>query len=292
MATSRRPGCSITGSILAFADAGPVIDNVADVAKRLLVVGVCSYAVLFILCVILARLATRPVEQAWEHQRRFIADASHELKTPLTVILANSEILEAHDDTPAQERARWLHGIQEEAERMKALVHDMLELAQTEENDAVPESVMGTVDLSDLAERGALAFDAVAFEHGCTIESNVEPHLEIQGDDVRLERLIKILIDNAVKYADTGSTVLVTLGRNRRRKIVLQVHNEGVPIDPDDLPHVFDRFWRASSSRSDNQGQSHGLGLAIAKGIVEAHRGRISVTSSAEKGTTFTVVFS
>lgn len=146
------------------------------------------------------------------------------------------------------------------------------------------------MNLSDIVDSCALEFDAVAFDRGVTLDASVEEGIHVQGDREWLGRLAKILIDNATKYARKGTEVKVTLKRTSQH-IVLSVNNQGDPIDPEDLPHLFDRFYRSDKARSRGEGEQggFGLGLAIAKGIAEVHGGTIKATSTKADGTTFTV---
>lgn len=236
----------------------------------------------------LTKWMLKPVEEAWQAQKRFVADASHELKTPLAVILANSQILQADQDVPDDTR-RWIDSTADEAQQMSALVNDLLTLARADENTA---SGLGSMpkerlDFSDIVDNIALEFDAVAFERGCMLDSEIEPAIMVQGDTQTLKRLAKILVDNATKYAPSGSTVTLRLVRDQGHA-VLSVNNLGTPIDPEDLPHLFERFYRSDKARTRETG-GFGLGLAIAQSITESHGGTIAVTSDADHGTTFTV---
>lgn len=237
----------------------------------------------------LATWALRPVEQAWEQQRRFVADASHELKTPLAVMLANTQILE-RDSGLSEDARRWVSSTADEAVQMKALVNDLLQLARADEQDAPASTTQRAevVDLSEMVESAALEFDAVAFERGCSVEAEVDGGIRYKGDPEQLGRLVRILIDNAIKYAEGGTEIGVRLSRFVGHP-TLSVHNEGRPIDAEDLPHVFERFYRSDKARTRDGAGGYGLGLAIAKSIAEGHGGSISVTSGREQGTTFTV---
>ena len=239
----------------------------------------------------LADWSLKPVTDAWDRQRRFISDASHELKTPLSVILANSQIL-LKDGNLGDESRRWVQSTQDEATHMKNLVNDLLQLAKTDEGAGGSTSAFTKkdVDFSEIVDSCALEFDAVAFDRGVMLDSNVEEGIHLQGDPEWLGRLAKILIDNATKYARKGTEVKVTLKRTSQH-IVLSVNNQGDPIDPEDLPHLFDRFYRSDKARSRGEGEQggFGLGLAIAKGIAEVHGGTIRATSTKADGTTFTV---
>ncbi len=237
----------------------------------------------------LARWILRPVEEAWDQQRRFVSDASHELKTPLAVILANAQILETAEGVPEDAR-RWARSTTEEAKHMKGLVEDLLTLARADEQRASGERAAAErVDLSALVDGCALEFDAVAFERGCSIESSLEPGLSVVGDPSQLGRLVRTLLDNATKYAARGTEVRVALAREGRR-CRLAVTNLGDVIAPEDLEHLFERFYRTDRARERQPQGGFGLGLAIARSIAEAHGGTIGAASSPEEGTTFTVL--
>lgn len=261
-----------------------------DLAVQDLLIAACALAALFAIAWWLSNWALRPVQQAWDQQRRFVADASHELKTPLAVILANLQILQADEGIGADAR-RWVDSSVDEANHMKALVGDLLQLARADESmagSATSAMRHEDVDLSEMVEAAALEFDAIAFERGCVLEEQVSEGIHVSGDPDWLERMVRILIDNACKYGERGSTVDVTLERSGGRAR-LTVHNMGTVIDPEDLPHVFERFYRSDKARSRDGEGGFGLGLAIAKSIVDAHGGKISVTSSETEGTTFSV---
>ena len=238
--------------------------------------------------VFLSRYVTRPVVQAWENQQRFIADASHELKTPLTAILADASILAREPDKTVREQQMWLDGISSEAERMRRLTEDMLSLAQADAGQEVAPAMV-RVDLSQLVERACLQFEPAAFERGLVIEDGIEPGIEVMGSADKLEGMVKTLLENACKYG-AGSGAPVTVGLRRQHgSALLSVGNGGDPIPPEDLPHVFERFYRSDKSRvQDGESLSFGLGLAIAKSTAELHKGSIEAESGAG-GTVFSV---
>ena len=217
--------------------------------------------------ILLSRWATAPVEKAWRQQRQFLSDASHELKTPLTVILSNAELLEA---APMDQRpARWRDNILSEAKQMKVLVEQMLTLARADNNPMPSASAMEAVSLSDLATDCALAFEPVAFEAGKPLEYEIAPDLTVTGDRDKLRRLISILLDNAIKYGADGGTIRLKLQKSDRHA-QLVVSNPGEPIPQDKLPHLFERFYRADDSRGEKSG--FGLGLSIAATVAQEHK--------------------
>ena len=275
---------------LAFADMGSA-SGWRSLAATLAVVEVAALAVFFVISLFFSRWALRPVARAWTQQRRFVADASHDLKTPLTVILANTSIALEHPERSVASQSQWLESTQHEAEAMQSLVGDLLALAKMDEEEAAAQSgaarpAFEEVDLSDVLEGEVLQFESVAFERGVKLESQVEPGIELRGNEQRLRRLAGTLIDNACKYVDDGGAVNVSLSR-AGKQAKLEVRNTGAPISPEDLPHVFDRFYRADKARTGGAG-GHGLGLAIARAIAEEHGGTLPASSTQAEGTAFT----
>lgn len=271
----------------AFADNRLVAVTLRNQLLTSLLICVLALTGFYLISRFLAKLSLRPVERAWEQQRQFVADASHELKTPITVILANTGILLAHPEDPVREQAKWITYIQDEAARMRSLVNDLLFLAKSDAARLPPPA--SSVPLSALVTGALLPFESVAFEAGVTLTEQIAPDITVQGDEAQLQRLVVILLDNAVKYAGENGSVSLTLDRLQDRPR-LTVHNTGPAIPPEHLPHLFERFYRSDSSRGRAQG-GYGLGLAIAKSIVDGHGGQVSVASSPQLGTTFTVLF-
>lgn len=274
---------------LAFADMGSA-SGWRALAATLAVVEVAALAVFLVISLFFSRWALRPVARAWTQQRRFVADASHDLKTPLTVILANTSIALEHPERSVASQSQWLESTQHEAEAMQGLVGDLLTLAKMDEEEAAAQSgaarpALEEADLSDVIEGEVLQFESVAFERGVKLGSQVEPGIKLRGNEQRLRRLAGTLIDNACKYVDDGGAVDVALSR-AGKQAKLEVRNTGAPIFPEDLPHVFDRFYRADKARTGGAG-GHGLGLAIARAIAEEHGGTLTASSTQAEGTAF-----
>lgn len=280
------------GYIVAYGDARS-LHSWEDLASMLTGVGLIALFVFFLINLVFSKWALKPVELSIKQQQQFTADASHELKTPLTVILANMSILESQPDSTVSEQMQWVESTQTEAERMQLLVNDMLDLArpQTEEKiEKTPEKQ--DVDVSDLVEGEVLQFESVAFERGIELVSHIKPDLHVQGDKESLGRMVATLIDNACKYSEKDGKVEIRLfsrpGSGMKSPYVkLTVHNDET-ISEEDLPHLFDRFYRADKARTSGKG-GYGLGLAIGREIARQHKGDITVSSSKEKGTTFSV---
>ena len=219
-------------------------------------------------------------------QKRFVSDASHELKTPLAVIDANASVLEQ-----SVGQNKWLDYIKEQSGRMAGLINELLQLSKIEEaKETEAPRQAEQFDAAEAVLSAALPFESVAFEHGVTLETDVPDTLNMCGNRKELEQLAGILIDNAVKHSPAGGTVYVTLsgaeGRHNAKGsqfLELRVKNSGETIPPEALPHIFDRFYRVDESRT-HKDNSYGLGLAIAKGLAEKNNGSITVTS--ENGVT------
>ena len=237
-----------------------------------LVIALAALALLLGVSVLLSHWATRPVEKAWKQQRQFLSDASHELKTPLTVILSNAELLEQTElpDKPA----RWTDNILSEAGRMRSLVEEMLTLARAD--NMVRTAVLTEVSLSDIAADCALAFEPVAFEAGKSLDYTLAENITVLGDREKLRQLISVLLDNAIKYGADGGTVTLSLEKTDRQA-KLTVSNPGDPIPPEQLGHLFERFYRADDSRGEKSG--FGLGLSIAQTIAAEHKGTLKAES-------------
>jgi two-component system sensor histidine kinase CiaH len=218
---------------------------------------------------------------ALRRQREFAADASHELRTPLTVIRASVEDLERHPKQSVADVGAALTDIREEVDHMTAMVDDLLLLARSDSGAVALERV--PLDLGDMASTGASGLARPAADRGVDVVVDPVP-AEVTGDPARLRQLVGILVDNAVRHAPTGSRVDVRV-RTDGPDAILIVDDAGPGIRPEDLPHVFDRFYRAAGA----PGGGTGLGLAIAAWIVERHGGRIAAANRDEGGARFTV---
>ena len=268
---------------LAFADTANT-SNWQSLSLTLVVAGLIVLAIFFIISLFFSKWALAPVKTAWNSQRQFVADASHELKTPLTVVLANASILLKHPGDTIASQSKWIESTQVEAENMQSLVNEMLELAQVEERAGIQHV---PVDLSDLVDGEVLQFESVAFENGCMLNSAIEEGITIQGDATRLKKMVSTIIENALKYAGDGGTARVDLARTGKNATIA-INNSGSVISPEDLPHIFDRFYRTDKARTSGTG-GYGLGLALAREIAREHDGDITCVSNEASGTTFTI---
>lgn len=245
-----------------------------------LFVGLIGILVLFILVWFLSGWIIKPVENAFEKQKAFIADASHELKTPLTIITTNAEIL---SNLPGGQK--WIGNILEQTSRMNHLIRDLLDLARLDNTQL--QTAFSEFDLSHAVSASALSFESIAFESRKKYVMEIGEHLSFRGDEQQIRQLVTILLDNAFKYSEEKGCVSIKLsGKGEKR--ILTVHNTGKGISAEDQKHIFERFYRSDSSRSRETG-GYGLGLSIAAGIVETHKGQIRVKSDESTYTQITV---
>ena len=234
--------------------------------RTCVIIGIGSLILFFGLTLLLARWSVRPVENAWNQQKQFIADASHELKTPLAVILTNAEFITEEGYSP-EEQQQFSRNILTMSRQMKNLVENLLELARLD--NVKPEFC--PVELSQLAENVLLPFEPVFFEEALMLESHILPGLWVKGSAPHLQQLIEIFLDNARKYASPG-TVKVSLDKAGYHAL-LQVENQGTPLTTEEAKNIFRRFYRVDASRK--RDGSYGLGLSIAQTITHQHGGKI-----------------
>lgn len=259
---------------IAFVDVSMEKSTLRSLMTSYIQIGLAALLLLLGISILLSYWAVKPVEQAWTQQRQFLSDASHELKTPLTVILSNAELLES---AALPERpARWSDNIHSEAVRMKNLVEEMLTLARADH--MAHTSVYAEVSLSDIATDSSLLFEPVAFEAGKTLESAIAENVAVCGDADKLRQILAVLLDNAIKYGQANRPIRLTLERTDRQAR-LQVSNEngGIPIPPEQIARLFERFYRADASRGEQSG--FGLGLSIAAAIAAEHKGALRAES-------------
>ena len=263
-----------------------VVDNSStnELLYNTLMITLLIFVLLEVLFVLIskniANRIARPVEKSFNQQKQFIADASHELKTPLAVIMASADALESN---PTEKK--WLENIKSESDRMNKLIADLLELAKSDfVND---KSQFSVGNLSKTVEKSILTFEGVMFENGVLLSDEIEENIELNMSEAKIQQLISILLDNAVKHSETGGTVEVKLKKDK--DIVLTVTNQGEGIPEGEEEKIFERFYRADESRNRNENR-YGLGLAIAKNICKSHNAKISAKSGDGK-TTFTVNF-
>ena len=229
----------------------------------------------------LTKWLVKPVEDSFIKQKRFICDASHELKTPLSVVMASADML---DENPNE--TKWLNNIKSESERMNKLVINLLELAKSE--DLNEKEAFNNINLSKLIETSVLSFESLAFENGIKLTYLIEENVMFNCNSDRIRELLGILLDNAIKHTIDNEDVNVKMYKDKDY-IIIEVINKGKEINKEDREKIFERFYRADESRNRNDNR-YGLGLSIAKNIVTNHKGKISV-NCADGYTTFKVKF-
>lgn len=250
-----------------------------------LLVALLMIIAIFFISRFFANRSIKPIKDAFERQKQFVEDASHELKTPLAVINTNVDVLLSNQEDTIKNQAKWLSYIKSEVERMTKLTKDLLYLTQVDYSDT--NLVSTSFNMSDTVENMILTMEAVVFENNISLDYEIEPNLKLYGNLEQIKQVIMILLDNALKYTNPKGRVelkLKRLGNN----MLLSVTNTGKGIPEENLEKIFDRFYRVDKSRSRNSG-GYGLGLSIAKAIVEQHKGRIWARSIPEESTTFFV---
>lgn len=228
----------------------------------------------------LSNWVTDPVNESFAREKRFIADASHELKTPISVIMASVDAYRNDTDE------KWITNIKSESERMSKLVRNLLDLTKLESDTEI---VKKQENLSKIIESSILTFESLFYEEKLKLEYNIDSNIYLDCNQDSIKELMSILIDNAIKYSDTKGKVTVNL-KKQEKNIILEVTNKGIPIDNKDLEKIFERFYKTDESRN-RKFNNYGLGLSIAKRIVELHNGVISANSIGRL-TTFKVVWS
>ena len=269
------------GPRFVFADMSSEETTLANLLKIFLLVGAAALGAFFALSFWLASRAVAPVEKAWLQQKQFIADASHELKTPLTVILTNAELLQ-NSGCGESERQQFSGSILRMAGQMRSLVERLLTLSRMDNNAS--NMVMERLELSELVEESLLPFEPVYFERELTLQSNIAPGLAVTGSREHLSQVLDILLDNAMKYSDTPGSVWVYL-KKQGNQALLAVSNPGPSMEKEELERIFERFYRADKARSRDGGC--GLGLPIARSIVSEHGGKLWAESGGGYNTFF-----
>jgi signal transduction histidine kinase len=264
-----------------FLDVENSLEDFFDIVNLSIIFVVLGVVLFIFLIVILSGKVIKPFVDNYENQRNFIADAGHDLKTPITVIEADAEVLKMKfgDDN------EFLNDIFLQSSRLKQLTEDLIYLSKLDEN---PDYEMIEFPLSDVITEICQSFESVAKTQKKEMTITIEPHLSFKGNQKNMERLVNILLDNAVKYSSDHGKIDVSLER-QKKFIVLTVYNTVDHISKEELPKLFDRFYRSDQSRNSETG-GYGIGLSVAKSVVEAHKGKINATTSDEKSLVMIVI--
>ncbi len=252
--------------LVTFMDNTIVNENAVTLFRYTLIFGVVALVAFFFLSKFLARKIVDPLEESYQKQKQFISDAGHELKTPVSVVSANAELLEREFGDN-----QWLKNIQYENERMGLLIGQLLDLARTE--NVTPQ--LEQIDLSHIVAGEALPFESVAFEKGLELKTDISDNIKVTGNSTQLKQLVSILLDNAIKHtSEKGDVFCKLIKENNFAKI--SVINKGDEIPKEQRKKLFERFYRVDDARN-SESNHYGLGLAIAKAIVDSHKGKIEV---------------
>ena len=228
--------------------------------------------------------SVRPIAKAWESQRQFVADASHELKTPLTIISANADALMLESPDNPEGQKKWLGYIQDEIQRMSGLVNDLLLLAKIE--DSGHSQARSQFDFGQCISQACIMAEALFYEKEISLETSISEHVIIDSSETDVKRLISILVDNALKYTNAGGFIHICL-KKQKKTAELSIKNSGSGIPKDMLPYIFDRFYRADKAR-ESEDNGYGLGLSIAKSISVRLGAQLTAYSVPGQSTTFT----
>ena len=262
------------GVTIVFADMATEVATLKSLAYSCLFIFFAAMLVFLGISILLSRWAIKPVAVAWDQQRQFVADASHELKTPLAVIMANAELLQ-NSDTPAGDTRKFSGNILSTSYQMRALVENMLEMARVDNGTVKMD--FAPLDLSQLVNDAVLSFQLLYEEKNMGLTCQISEGISLQGSEQHLYQLMDVLLDNALKYSTPEGTVTVSLSHTGRN-CLLSVASPGEPISKEDLKNIFKRFYRTDKARSRNG--SYGLGLSIAEAVVTAHKGKIWAESA------------
>ncbi len=257
------------------------VREIATLFSISLTVGVLALLVLLVVIYYLSKNALKPVVESINKQKQFITDAGHELKTPLTIISADAEVLEM-----CEGKNEWIDSIKNQTLRMNVLVRNLVEL--TKLNEAQDISERTNFNLSDAVIETASDFESRSRINEQTFIFSVSPNMRYYGNEAEIRQLVSILCDNAIKYTNSGGTIKISLYKSGTG-IYLDVFNTAEYVDPSSVSKLFDRFYRADSSRSRETG-GYGIGLSIAKAIVDRHKGKIKAIANGTKEITFRVI--
>jgi two-component system sensor histidine kinase CiaH len=276
------------GTKIAFIDRTQFQNLLTELLKTFILIGSLSLVVLLIISNYLTNKTVKPIKDTFEKQKQFIADASHELKTPLTIIKTNASLVLSHPDDSIRNQKKWIDYINDQTDRMSILINEMLSLTKlvTDENRLL----LSSINMSNIIESMILMFEAVIYESNIDLETSIDKDLFINGDKESIKKLFSIIMDNAIKHTSKNGKIKVSLV-NEKNKIKMTINNTGDVIAPDHLERIFERFYRIDSSR-DRETGGYGLGLSIARSIVKQHKGKIYAKSKLGEFTSFIVEIS
>jgi len=261
-------------NLIVITDMTPMNNAKVNLTRTLGITGLIMLVVLALISLLIANLSIKPVQAAWDKQQRFIADASHELKTPITNLNANLDAVQSNAEDSVSSQQKWLDNMRSELARMSKLASGLLYLARTEGNQSQPQ----VFDLSDMVSEMSLSWEAALYERDINYSEDIAESVMVQADPEQLRQALNILMENAQLYTEPNGWIKVTLSTSAGHAL-LSYQNSGPGIASEDIPKIFDRFFRPDPSRSAESG-GFGLGLSIAKATIEQASGRIKARSS------------
>ena len=273
------------GTKIAFMERSQYDNMLFQLFKTLILIGFISLIILLLISIYLTNKSIIPIKETFEKQKQFIADASHELKTPLAIIKTNTSLILSHPDNTIKSQSKWINYINSQTDRMSELISEMLSLAKMD--TAENQLPLSPINVSKVIESMILMFDAVIYENNIELETNISKNLFINGDKESLKKLFSIIMDNAIKYTDKNGNITVSLFPEKN-KVKMIIRNTGEGIAPENLERIFERFYRVDSSR-DRETGGYGLGLSIASSIVKQHKGKIYAKSKVGEFTSFII---
>ncbi len=278
---------SLDGKInrIALINKSPQQNLLKNLLKTFFITGFISLIILFTISYYLAYKTIAPIKEVFEKQKQFIADASHELRTPIAIIKTNLALVSSNKDKTIESQGKWMNYIDLQTDRMSHLIDDMLSLAKLDEDKKVLN--LQPININKILENLLMSFEAVFFENKIELQNNLKDNFFINGDLEEIKKLFNILMDNAIKHTFPNGTITITSSK-LKSKMEIIITNTGEGIPDKDLEKIFQRFYRSDESRQRKTG-GYGLGLAIANSIVTSHKGKIYARSNAGKDTSFIV---
>ncbi len=268
---------------IVFLDVTAYNETLFELMMTLLLVGSVTLAAIFLVSLYFANRTIKPLAEAWQKQKQFVADASHELKTPLSIINANYDALLANREETIQSQIKWLDYIRIGTDRMSRLINNLLALARFDDTELVTQNI--SFNLGETVQSVILSMEAPIAEKGIKLTVSIEPDIFIESDAEGLKQVVTTLLDNAIKYTDQNGQIDVVLTRSNHQAEFL-IKNSGKGIPKQEIPKIFDRFYRTDHSRAHESG-SYGLGLSIAKAVMDTLGGDIQVRSVEGEYATF-----
>ncbi|WP_346885755.1 HAMP domain-containing sensor histidine kinase [Clostridium sp. UBA4395] len=270
---------------IALINKSPQQNLLKNLLKTFFITGFISLIILFTISYYLAYKTIAPIKEVFEKQKQFIADASHELRTPIAIIKTNLALVSSNKDKTIESQGKWMNYIDLQTDRVSHLIDDMLSLAKLDEDKKVLN--LQPININKILENLLMSFEAVFFENKIELQNNLKDNFFINGDLEEIKKLFNILMDNAIKHTFPNGTITITSSK-LKSKMEIIITNTGEGIPDKDLEKIFERFYRSDESRQRKTG-GYGLGLAIANSIVTSHKGKIYARSNAGKDTSFII---